>query len=100
MLKRSPKFLRVVDAASPALPGLDDGRHEFDALDQLEDTPAANEKIYVYVLDKHLGNCHINRGRNGGGFYPMCSYRFLVNQPDDFTMRNADAWKAYLQSQP
>lgn len=90
MLKRSPKFLRVVEAA---------GKQEFDALDQPEDTPAITENIYAYVLDKNLGSCHINRGRGCGGFYPICEYRFVEKQPPEASMRDGKAWEDWCATQ-
>jgi hypothetical protein len=84
MLKRQPKLLRVVESA--------DGK--FDALDQLTDVPAANEKIHVYLLKKLEGTLHINYGRRGGAWYQMASYVFHSTPPDEI-VRTTDAWRSW-----
>jgi hypothetical protein len=86
MLKRSPLFLRVVECN-----GI------FDALDQPSDTPSRNETIWAYRLAMHHGSVHINRGRNGSGFYEMADYKLVAVQPADATMRDGDAWEAWCK---
>lgn len=88
MLKRAPRFLRVVDENG-----------QFDALDQLDDAPRPDEKIYVYERVGKVGMIHINTGRkNQGGVFPMATYRFIENQPDDAVMRNRDQWQSYCRA--
>ena len=89
MLKRAPLFLRVVEKGG-----------EFDALDQLKDTPAPDEKLTAYVLTKKTGLVHINMGRKGGGWYPMAEYKLASVQPYDATMRAADKWRAWCLARP
>lgn len=89
MLKRSPKFLRVVQKV---------GNQEFDALDQLDDHPIATETLFAYVQSKYLGTCHINRGRNGSGFYPIAEYKFVTEQPTDEVMRDEYSWAQWCKS--
>lgn len=67
MLRRSPKYLRVTEGPND----------KWDALDNPDDTPLPEERIYVYELNEHLGMCHINAGRGRGGFYPIASYRYV-----------------------
>jgi len=87
MLKRAARFIRVVDEVG-----------KWDALDQPEDTPKATEKIYAYQVHGDVRACHINRGGGRGGFYPIAEYRFIVDQPDDATMRDADRWRAWCEA--
>lgn len=88
MLKRAARFIRVVEA---------DGK--WDALDQPDDTPKPNEKIYAYEVRGEVGNCHISLrgkdGKRGGGFYPIASYGFVSQQPDDATMRDTTKWRQW-----
>lgn len=83
MLKRSPRFLRVVRA----------GR-TWDALDQLEDRAEPNETIYVYERVGEPGRVHLNCGR-GGGTFSMASYRFFSHQPPEADMRDNEAWQRW-----
>ena len=51
MLKRAARFLRVVV----------DGSGTVDALDQLDDQPGADEKIYAYEITARPGMMHIHQ---------------------------------------
>ncbi len=83
MLKRAPQFLRVVEANG-----------KWDALDQLDDKPEPQEKIYAYKRVGKPGMIHINMGRkNHGGFFPMAEYRFCSEQPPDCGMRDKERWQ-------
>lgn len=86
-LKRAPEFLRAVRNA----------RGEWDALDQLGDTPASDETIVVYQLDGPTGWCHINRGRHGSGMFVTAQYRVLDPQPADDEVRSTTAWRTWAQ---
>lgn len=86
MLHRCARFLRVVECAG-----------KFDALDQPEDTPAANETLYAYETEGPTGHAHVNMGRGRGGFYPIVSYRFVKDQPSDAEMRTNGAWRAWCE---
>ena len=86
MLKRSPCFLRVVESNG-----------KIDALDQLADEPAPEEKVFVYILKEKPGMCHINSGRGRGGFYPVASYRLAEKQPMDHQARSERPWAAWCQ---
>lgn len=91
MLKRAVLLLRVVTK---------DGK-TWDALDQPEDTPAPDEKIQVYALKEHRGNCHVKLGgqaKNASGFYPMSDYVLCKIQPDDIVARDAGKWSAWCHA--
>lgn len=79
-LKRAPFFLRVVCAA--------DGK--WDALDQPDDEPRADETIHVYKLKGTPGFCHVNRGRNGSGWYAVATYVQTLVQPGDAVRKICD----------
>lgn len=86
-LKRAPVYLRVVQ-----------GRKEWDALDQLGDTPAAHERIHVYRLKENRGTVHLNCGRRGAsGFYEMADYAYSADQPTDAVARDTDAWRGWCR---
>lgn len=87
MLRRATRFLRVVEA---------DGK--FDGLDQLEDTPAANEKIYAYQITGHHCMCHIRADKGRSGFYQMCTFKLVENQPTDSEMRDNEAWAKWVHA--
>ena len=93
MLKRAPMFLRVV---CHILPGGKIG--DWDALDQLEDTAGKDEVICVYRVVGTPGWAHINRGRNGSGFYAMANYKLCDQQPTDEVMRDNQSWTCWVNS--
>jgi hypothetical protein len=88
LLQRRPMpfQLRVTVKPGP------DGNDAFDALDQLEDQAAPDEALYAYEVFGEVGWCHLNFGGGKGGFYAMACYRYILDQPDDATMRDNDAW--------
>lgn len=88
MLHRAVKFLRVTEKSGA-----------FDALDQPEDTPLPEEKLYAYEMHQNSGHCHINRGGGRGGFYPIVSYKFVPIQPSDAEMRDGESWRKWCESQ-
>lgn len=90
MLKRAPQLLRVVVN--------NDG--EIDALDQLDDTPGADETLFVYQLKPGTepGFCHILiRDRKGSGFYTSAEYIFH-SQPSDADIRETDNWRTWCRA--
>lgn len=87
MLKRAARFLRVVES-----PG------QWDGLDQLEDSPKPNEKIYAYEITCRPGSVHIKAGRGRSGFYPRAHYKFVPDQPEDEVMRDNDKWARWCES--
>jgi hypothetical protein len=89
MLRRAPVFLRVTD----------DGT-KFDALDQHDDNPEPNERIYCYVMTQYLGGTHLLiRGKNraAGGFYASAEYTFIEEQPTDEEMRDNARWRRWTE---
>lgn len=91
LLKRAPLYLRVVS-----------GSGDWDALDQLADTPDDQETIYAYERVGKAGNCHLRYGgrdRHLSGFYVMASYRLVSEQPSDAEMRDTAAWRAWCRMQ-
>jgi hypothetical protein len=88
MLRNSPRWLRVTY-----------GQGKWDALDQWEDTPRPDEKLYCYQLAEITGHAHINMGRGRGGFYPIATYKYVEPQLTDQQMRNADLWARLAQDQ-
>lgn len=84
MLKRAPKFLRVCLSVGT-----------FDALDQLEDSPKANEKLVAYMIKEYRGTCHVLIRPRGSGFYTMADYVVVPVQPEDSKMRTLEAWRAW-----
>lgn len=87
-LQRSPMFLRVTEMSG-----------KWDALDQWEDIPHADEKIYVYKLSERLGRCHVCRGGGRGGSFEFATYRVVENQPPDEALRDFDVWKGWVYAQ-
>lgn len=92
MLQRASIFLRVV--VGP------DG--EVDALDQLDDEPRPDERLYAYRFSKDGGSIHINscdsRGHRNGGFFRIAEYSPVEPQPADDQMRTQAAWVAWTRA--
>jgi hypothetical protein len=88
-LRRSPLYLRVVR----------DAEGKFDALDRLDDEPAAGEALFAYRLVKSDGVVHLSmtdrRGRRCGGFYAMAGYAVVEDQPPDEVMRDTEKWREW-----
>jgi hypothetical protein len=89
-LRRVPKLLRVVRSS----------KGEWDALDQLDDLPAADERITIYrrrddlaVTKYHL----LFRGKDKGrsGWYWNASYSVIAGQPRDSDVRDTASWQAW-----
>lgn len=86
-LRRAPFFLRVTD----------DGT-KFDALDQPDDKPAENERLYVYRMTCYRGMMHLLiRGKNraAGGFWAVADYTFHEEQPEDAEIRGNVKWREW-----
>lgn len=80
MLKRSAYFLRVVEC-----------KGVFDALDQLNDSPRPEERLYAYRIVGKPGMAFVD-GPKVRGCYPIAIYEFIPEQPTDDQMRSSDAW--------
>jgi hypothetical protein len=90
-LKRAPRFLRVTRFRAK----------EFDALDQLDDTPRVGEMLFAYEIAEYQGVYHLLCGRgakSASGFYQQGAYRFVVDQPDDATMRDTERWRQWCMA--
>lgn len=85
MLRRAPYFLRVVQGPTG----------KWDALDQLDDRPSADETLVVYRL-RPLTQTRMHvcaRGRGAvGGWFEGGEYELVADQPDDATLRDTDRW--------
>lgn len=87
-LTRAPFFLRVTR---------DSETLEFDALDQLHDTPRPRENLMVYERKAPPTAVHINRGKNGSGWYAAAEYQLFPVQPTDVEMRDVVKWRAWCE---
>lgn len=92
-IQRLPLFLRVtIDS---------DGK--VDALDQLEDTPRDDEKVYVYRKAPGTeASCFVTgrdpkTGKRWGRQERGATYRFVKSQPSDATLRDKTAWGDWCQ---
>lgn len=88
---RAPRFLRLV---------IDDAG-KVDCLDQLEDTPAAAERVHVYELE--LGTYHgvaLVRMARPATCVPMATgdYRHRPDV-DGETVRETASWRAWCEAQ-
>lgn len=89
MLRRLPLFLRVVISGT-----------EIDALDQINDTPRADETVHVYVRQPGAmqNAIHLNTGRKpGGGWFARAEYKLSPTQPSDEEVRSTKAWRQWCQ---
>ncbi len=93
LLARSPLFLRVVLAAGDRV----------DALDQLDDAPAAQERIVLYRRASRDGTCHVDgrdaRGRRVGRWYSCATYVLHDVQPEEAVLRDTVAWRAWATAE-
>ncbi len=89
MLRRAPRFLRVV---------VDQGG-EIDALDQPEDTRKEGEAVYVYERVGDATACFLSaRSRGGGkisGQYAMATYKFRLAQPPASITSDNGRWQQW-----
>ena len=89
-LARAPVFLRVV---------IDWESKKVDALDLLEDTPAASEVIFIYRRAGKPSSYFAcsRRTRSGGGCQAgfWCEYYLYENQPPDIVCRDRARWEAW-----
>ena len=91
MLHRAPLFLRVV---------VD---HEWDALDQLEDTPKEGEILYAYKRKGEAVRAFIDfsgKSRKASGLYAVADYEFYQPQPSQAEMRLYETWAEWCGAQP
>jgi hypothetical protein len=89
LTRRSPRFLRAV---------LDVDGVRKDVLNELQDTPAADEVVYVYELvPGTVGNVHLSLSpRSRSGFYVTGDYQYLPHV-DGEALRDNDVWAAWCK---
>ena len=88
-VRRAPYFLRAVVQSDMLVEG------EKDVLDQPEDQPAADERVYVYQLDttKEIGTMFID-GKAIHGQYVIADYHFIPDV-DGETLRDTATWQKW-----
>jgi hypothetical protein len=86
-LRRSPVFIRAV--LNP------DGK--WDALDQVNDAPAADEKVVAYMLSDKPTMMHLCRSRAAGGsaWFAVADYVLVGTQPDEAILRSNGEWRIW-----
>ena len=82
LVKRSPVFLRAVKK----------GTGETDLLDQVDDTPAADEKVFIYHAEGMIGTIHIHGNKEVRGWWAMAKYRFMPDV-DGEELRDNTIWQ-------
>lgn len=87
--KRHPPFLRVVC----------DRAGKFDVLDQLADTPGADETIHAYILAEKPKAMGMIDSKDYSGPFGRASYRFIEEQPDDAAMRDTQRWRDWCRAE-
>ena len=106
MVKRAPIFLRAV--AKPVLlprePDDEEGQirtdlGEADVLDQLEDTPADGEQVFIYERMGNSGWIHLQaRGQDGkkiSGYYATGQYKYRPDV-DGERFRDNNRWREWV----
>jgi len=90
MVRRSPALLRATLKAEL------DGTGATDVLDQPDDTPAPQEKVYVYqMLGEPTGFMHIHSSVKGAsGFFASAEYKYLADV-DGEQLRDNAAWRRW-----
>ena len=90
LVRRASILLRVVCSASG----------KWDALDQVDDSPKADEVIFLYRMEKFVGRAFVCvRGKGGGGgAKEMADYKFMPEQPSDADMRDSKRWLAWCET--
>lgn len=94
-LSRAPFFLRVVR-------GLKDG-DKWDALDLLDDEPAADEEVYCYFKVSFDGSMHLDytdkaTGKRKGRNILSATYQLWPMQPTEAIMRHNPSWVVWCQN--
>lgn len=88
LVKRAPVFLRAVKK----------GTGETDLLDQLDDTPAKDEKVYIYHTEGIVGWVHIHGNKKVQGWWALAKYRFIPDV-DGEKFRNNTAWQEWADKE-
>lgn len=86
-LRRAPIFLRAV---------WNPRSKSWDALDQPDDVPAANESIHVYRWREKPGYYHLlcsgRGGRAATGWYARATYYHVPDGPPEAVLRDTAQW--------
>lgn len=95
-LQRIPFFLRVTYC---------ERTKTWDALDQTDDVPKPEEKLFVYVNKSLDGGAFVDgrdpkTGKRFGRFEMMATYAVRPEQPPDAEIRTAEGWTAWCEAQP
>src|SRR5437660_1219073 len=90
MLRRAPPFLRVVQ--TPA--------GQWDALDELHDTPAPDEVVVAYKRVGPAGSVHIDgidpkTRRRFGRWFAIARYVVCDPQPAEAVLRSTAEWRVW-----
>lgn len=92
-LSRAPVFIRAVQNKAG----------EWDALDQLDDTPRPDETIHVYRLAGSPTWMHVDgrdkQGRRFGRTTYHGEYRHFPEQPAPEEIRITEGWQAWVETQ-
>lgn len=89
MVKRAPIFLRAVKTEHLF------ADNKTDVLDQLEDTPAADEKVFVYQRDGEAGAVHFLGSKDITGWYATGRYKHLTDV-DGEQLRDNAKWREWV----
>lgn len=87
-LRRAPWLLRVVRSKAG----------EWDALDQLDDTPKRGETIHVYRRVTEVNRYHLKASgkmKAASGFYEGAAYKALPIQPKPEEVWETEAWRTW-----
>jgi hypothetical protein len=90
-LSRATVFLRVVH-----------DNKTWDALDQLDDTPKPDERIFAYQCSEYKGCAFIDgTGKDGrtGWRTAIASYQLVKDQPTDAEMRSTFGWQKWCEAE-
>lgn len=85
-VQRAPLYLRVVVAPID----------EWDCLDQFDDEPEEQEKIFAYRRIGKAGQMHLccrGRGKDLSGYSALAQYALVQEQPSESVMRDRQAWR-------
>src|SRR5574340_877689 len=88
MLRSAPGLLRVTFCVD------EKNKEKWDALDQREDTPRRNERVFAYEREGAAGAAFID-GPGMHGVYAVASYRAVLNPPEDSVMRDNITWRKW-----
>jgi hypothetical protein len=59
------------------LRAVQNGKGENDLLDQVNDLPAKDEKVFVYQMEGNPGTIHIHGEKGIQGWWALARYRYL-----------------------